>query len=399
MICSSPDGTCILASDFDRKFSVYVIDADILEADQSPRTLAPYASFCSTDPIWAFAASPSFSLNDARTTHVLTSSRDQYISLHNVIWDVTGRSYNPSGAQTGPLDISYKLASYKLIDHLTEAVEAPLSLAYTTDGDAFAAGTKNQIAIFDVNYTDDPVLKIRTIPSARSKLKDGGVGFKGMASALSISRSRRVLAAGTRTRHVGLYDHEGSGEQITQFSLPGTRNRNRMATEELLEMEGLIGNGITQLKWSPCGKYLYIAERDNDALWIYDVRNFSYALGTCGGRNARGNMKMGFDVWFDPANDRGGHQIWAGDVDGHVQIWNDPHLREGTVGPDDVRVVGKGPVSNTLVHPTGSLVIAASGSVEAGEAGELKGKGNVRGGIDRPLVRDGGSLDIFGLTG
>lgn len=372
---------------------MYTIAHDILEAE-SARSLTPYAQFTSPDPIYAFAASPFFSLQDAYSAQILVSKRDHYIDMHNAIWDMSNLSTTIySGPTLGPIDISHRLASYKLIDNLTEEVIAPLSLTYTSDGTHFITGSKNRIDIFDLTYTDAPVTTLRTIPSTRSKLKDGGRGFKGIITSLAISPASTILAAGTRTRYVALYDAEGSGEQITHFPLPGTYNRNKINYASG-SLDGLIGNGVTQLKWSPCGYYIYIAERDSDALIIYDVRNYSFALGHCKGRNAMTKQKLGFDIWALGGGEEAEHEVWAGGIDGSVRVWRNPHRQEGAVMPDEAFDVGVEPVSATMIHSSGSLAILAKGSRAPFEGGK---KGNVRGGGKFPRFREWGCLDIFGL--
>jgi hypothetical protein len=394
----SPDGTCILTSDHGRNFSVYTIDQDILQA-QSPRHLKPYARLTSSDPIWAFAANPHFSLNDYQTSQVLVSCRNQYINLYNAIWDLSAPSSVPKNPDSGPTNIGMKLASYKLVNPLTEEVIAPLSLAYMNDGTHFITGSQNQISIFDLTYTDEPVTKIRTIPSSRSKFKDGGRGYKGYISALSISppsvaSGYGILAAGTWSRNVGLYDAEGTGEIITTLSLPSSFNRDTPLNS------GLKGNGITQLRFSSCGNYLYIAERSSDALLIYDVRNFAFCLSQCVGRNALSNQKLGFDIW---TNDPGGssHEVWAGGVDGNMRIWKDPHTKEGAVEADEAFLVGERPVSGVAVHGSGSLAIAAMGwrGLDSGTSEVGMASRNRSGTGLRQSITVGGSLDILGLRG
>jgi hypothetical protein len=403
----SPDGTCIFTTNYDRMFSVYPIDNDILQ-ESSTRSLNAYASFKSADPLWAFSVNPYFDLNEASTATVLVSRRDQYISLHNALWDLSGdRPISPdsaddeSGVKTTrpPVNISTKLASYKLVDYLTEAVIAPTSLTYTHSGTHFLAGEQDRIALFDMEYTTDPISKIQTIPSKRNKLKGGGYGFKGVISALNISPSTQmsrtgILAAGSRTRYVGLYDAEGSGEEITHFSLPGQVNGRKIWDGE---DTALMGAGVSELKWSACGKYLFVAERMSDVILIYDIRKFERALGCCGGRNAMSTKRMGFDVWSvgDVYAQDVAHEIWAGDTDGCVRVWRDPHLKEGRVEAEEVVKVSDSPLASTLVHPCGSLAIAASGCQDFG--GEEIGRGRSRGGGHTPSFREWGGLTILGL--
>ncbi|EMD61334.1 hypothetical protein GGP41_003964 [Bipolaris sorokiniana] len=400
----SPDGSCIFTSDYNRSFSVYPVSNDI-GSQTSAQSLTPYASFPSPNPIWAFAANPLFNLQDANSTTVLVSRRDSYVTLHNALWDIS-RTYtheeNPPPAPR-PVDISTPLASYKLINNLTEAVTAPISLTYSHDGAHFFGGSQDKIVIFDLQETNKPIHTIATIPARRNKLKGGGRGFKGYISALSLSppspSSRDgFLAAGSRTRHIGIYDPL-SGAEVTSFGLPGTSSCAKSRNENLKD---IIGDGVSSLKWSPCGNYLYVAERNADVLLIYDVRSFSLALGYCVGRKALTKQKLGFDVWNagqSPYDVEGfSHEVWAGGTDGKVRVWRDAYAKEGAVLPDEVVSVGKDdePVVASLVHPSGGLVVVASGVIRVKEEEEEQ-RGVQRGGGMRPRFREWGNLDILAL--
>lgn len=399
----SPDGSCIFTSDYDRTFSVYPLDASVASG-AGTRALQPYASYRSPNPIWAFAANPLFRVDDANSTHVLVSRRDSYITLHNALWDVT-RTYDQENSQTsvlGPVDIKAPVDFYKLINHLTEAVTAPISLAYSHDGAHFFAGKQNGIATFDLEHTEDPIHTIDTIPSKRNKLKGGGRGFKGWISALSLSpptttANGGLLAAGARTRYVGIYDAI-SGTDITQFSLPGTIDGKKLRNENL---KHIMGDGVSHLKWSPCGKYLYVAERQSDVLLIYDARKFSLTLGHCSGRKALTKQKLGFDIWnagASPYDIEGvSHEVWAGGTDGKIRVWKDPYIKEGAIAPDEVVKIHETdvPVVSPLVHPSGSVAVAASGMVKLED--ESTSEGMRRGGGIVPRFREWGRLDILSL--
>jgi len=405
----SPDGSCIFTSDYNRNFSVYPIANDILsEADT--RALGPYTSFKSPNPIWAFAVNPLFNLQDPSSTTVLLSRRDSYISLHNALWDTTTvfPSSDTQPSSTAPVNISTPLASYKLVNNLTEAVTAPLSLSFSSDSAHFFAGAQDKIAIFDIQERDAPIHTISTIPAKRNKLKGGGRGFKGHISALSlspptISSTDGLIAAGSWTRYVGIYDAV-SGAEVTHFPLPGTISSSstfgKMPRNE--NLEHVMGSGVSSLRWSPCGRYLYVAERSSDVLLVYDVRKFAYSLAHCAGRKARTKQKLGFDIWNagqSPYDIEGtSHEVWAGGTDGRIRVWRDPYVKEGAVEPDEVVQIHGGdeiPVVGTLVHTSGSLAVAARGIVEIGD--DIKTQGQRRGGGLRPKIREWGSLDILGL--
>lgn len=397
----SPDGTCIFTSDFNRSFSVYPIDTSP-QSDNSTRPLKPYARFTSPDPIWSFAASPLFDVNDASSTHVLISRRDRYITLHNALWDIT-QPQPQTQINTQTINIATPITSYKLINTLTEAIIAPLSLTYAHSGTHFFAAHRNAIATFDLASPSAPIHTIPTIPSARSKLKGGGRGFKGWLSSLTLSppspfATGGLLTAGSRTRCIGIYDAT-SGAEITTFSLPGTLDGKKIKSRHE-DMQRVMGDGVSCLKYSPCGTYLYVAERQSDVLLIYDVRHFSLALGYCKGRNAMSNLKCGFDVWnagASPYDVEGlSHEVWAGGVDGKVRVWRDPYRKEGAVEADEVVVVGEGdaPVVGTMVHASGGLAVAACGKVDVGCD---EGTGSRGGGGARPKYREYGSVDVLGL--
>ncbi|KAH7130572.1 WD40-repeat-containing domain protein [Dendryphion nanum] len=377
----SPDGTCIFTTDYDRSLSVYVIHPDIMD-EHSSRSLRPYSRLKSSDPIRAIAINPRFDLSDGSTTLVLVARRDQYISLHNGIWDL---SNNPSSSTTktpneGPINISTRISSYKFINTLTEAVISPLSLTFTRDGTHFIAGHQNAFSIFDIQYTGGPILVVNTIPI--KKLRTGALGFKGEISALSISSKTGKLAVGTRTRFVGIYAAEGFGELITHFELP-----------KLEDSATSSGGGVSSLKWSPCGSYLYIAERMSDLIHIYDAKHFAISLRHCCGRNALTKQVLGFDVW-SAGNGSASHEVWAGGMDGLVRVWRDPHLREGALDPDETIIVCDAPLVNTIVHPCGSLLAVAIGQREYGK----QSKGKQRGGDGlQPRFKEWGRLDILGL--
>ncbi|KAF2656657.1 hypothetical protein K491DRAFT_691862 [Lophiostoma macrostomum CBS 122681] len=333
----------------------------------------PYATLASPDPIWAFAIPPKFDVHHGQS-HVLVSTRDQNINLYEALG-------TPS-TNSGPRNISTKAATYKLIDNSTKEVTAPLSLAFIDQGRRFVAGTRNTITMFTVDRPKDPTTSIRTVDPSRSKPEDG---YKGIVTSLAISPPSAVndpgiLAAGTRNRQIGLYDFEGDGGLITHFSLPGSLSAGdgasaidtKPAAWRRDPLEERMGDGVSDMKRSPCGTYLYIAENMSDALLIYDVRKTGLAVGFCVGRKAMTNHKLGFDLF----QGRAGMEVWAGDIEGNMRVWRNPHQIAAPSGADEeygrpveahvVSEVGVAPIVSTLVfqqqrHLYGGLLITAEG--------------------------------------
>lgn len=218
------------------------------------------------------------------------------------------------------------LATYSLINPTTEAFITPHSLTYPAalGGSHFFTGSDSLICLFDVSRpgSDGPVTWMPTIPSKRKQIVGGGVGMKGIISALSLQPTGDgILAAGTFTRQVGLYGANGSGQLLGTFSVAKTEANRHIG-----------GRGITQLLWSPCGRYLYVAERKSDGVLVYDIRVTGQLLGWLQGRRACTNQRMKIDVV--PSGDGDCHEIWAGGTDGVMRVWRNPAYAVGAQDPD-----------------------------------------------------------------
>jgi telomerase Cajal body protein 1 len=148
------------------------------------------------------------------------------------------------------------------------------------------------------------------------------MGMKGLVSALSIEPASNTLAAGTFSRHVGLYEAAGQGDCVGVFRVDGNEADCKIG-----------GGGITQLLWSPCGRYLYIVERQSDGVMLYDIRKTGQLLSWIEGRSAGTNQRLGVDLSNSSCADAG-LEIWAGGVDGYVRTWRNTHCQEGSQQPD-----------------------------------------------------------------
>lgn len=138
--------------------------------------------------------------------------------------------------------------------------------------------------------------------------------MKGIISTLAMS-SEGILAAGTFSRWVGLYDSGGRGGTVGVFSLN---------TDSCTGQEEEQGSGITQLTWSACSRYLCIAERCSDGIDIWDIRGTGRHLAWLAGRTANTMQRLGIEVREDG-------EVWAGGTDGVVRVWEGVGRREGRV--------------------------------------------------------------------
>ncbi|KAK4942690.1 hypothetical protein LTR10_017639 [Elasticomyces elasticus] len=295
------DGTSLIACPADNSIQTFIVPPNLLEETGQPHCLSPYCSIPSTEPVNAVVGYPHFSLEDPSTALVLSSMRDHPIRLNSAL--------------TGHLG-----ASYPLVNPTTEAYICPHSLIFTTQGDRFVAGSESLISVFDLSRPgQEPITAVPTGPKRRNSTDySATVNMRGIISALSVDPATGVLAAGTYGRQVGLYDAMGAGECVGVFSVQGTASDAQIG-----------GSGITQVAWSPCGRYLYIAERKSDGVIIYDIRKTGQMLAWLEGRKSQTNQRLGVDLIR--TDDQGGHAIWAGGLDGFVRRWKDPHICEGPV--------------------------------------------------------------------
>ncbi|KAL2849538.1 WD40-repeat-containing domain protein [Aspergillus pseudoustus] len=332
----SPDGTTLLADSSDHNIRTYILPPDLLDEESLPHTLSPYSVLPSGEPTYSSAFYPFFSLQEPSSSIFLSSVRDHPIRLAS--------AFSPTS-----------LATYSLVNPTTEAFITPHCMIYppSLGGTHFLTGSDSLICLFDVSRpgNEGPVSWMPTIPSKRKQLVGGGVGMKGIVSAMAVNPDAGgILAAGTFSRNVGLYDSNGSGQSLGTFNVARTEADRRIG-----------GGGVTQLLWSPCGRYLYIAERKSDGVLVYDIRVTGQLLGWLQGRRALSNQRMKIDLV--PTGQGSSHEIWAGGTDGFMRGWQDPAYVAGGQDPGFEWKLdfSNGSVSSTVMHPIGDIAATTSG--------------------------------------
>lgn len=302
----SGDGTTIVTHSEDESLRTFILPPDLLDESTGSSRLECYDEIQSPTNTLSYSLYPHFDLQNPSTTLVIAASKDVPLALRNALHYETLH------------------ASYPLIDASTEAFITPHSLTWTPDGRHFIAGSKDQLSIFDASRTGEgPVSLHKTAPGRTAKKLYGAQDInncRGIISALRNSPDG-LLAAGTLDRNIGLFDHNGFQECSTAFSLPPPENKNSRRD----------GSGVTHLRWSPCGKYLLVAERQSDIIHIYDVRTTHRRVGWLSGRRADTTQKLGMDIV--PTGD-GGFEVWAGGMDGCVRMWRNVGKGEGEQAPE-----------------------------------------------------------------
>ena len=177
---------------------------------------------------------------------------------------------------------------------------------------------------FDVSYPGRNGISYSTVPLNRDPS-----GQRGVMSAMAFNPDMsKTFAIGTFANCVGIY------------------------TEDDIECVLEIGDlefGVTHLKWSPCGNYLYIGGRKSDNILKWDVRNTRKEVGrfnrTCGT-----NQKYSFDL------DPWGKFLATGNQEGQILIYDTTTL-------DLVKsseVLGNC-VNSVCFHPFSSIIFSSTG--------------------------------------
>lgn len=374
----SPDGSTIVTHNEDQCLRSFVVPGE--ESDE-PHDLKTQAEFASPSNIQAFDIYPGFDIEDAASTLVLCGSADTPITLRSV------------------LTFDESEASYPFENPTTEEHRSPRSLAFSLDGKHFVAGSYNHIAVFDTaQKIREPVSSLVLRPRKGTlQLDSWSFTRKSMVSALGISTDG-LLAAGTLEREVGLYERQGLGSCNLTFGI----------------YDG-AGTGITGLKWSPCGRYLIVAERQSDEMQVYDIRQTQQKVSTLVGRKAMTSQKLGIDT----IHTQTGYEVWAGGTDGCVRMWSDPGSQEGLQIPAEEVATHQGEslklderalliplasVSGVSWDPTGSILATCSGEMysvhdyddEEDEDNEDSDEGSEGEDSDRTFVPDN-SLKIWSI--
>ncbi|CAG8537701.1 9328_t:CDS:10 [Ambispora leptoticha] len=249
---------------------------------------------------------PMMSSQEPETCCFLSSSRDHPIHL----WD----------AFSGKIR-----ASYTIIDH-REQIIGPNSLAFNLDGSRIYCGYNNMIEIFDSSRPGRGGEKHPTTPTRKSK--DGQKAFNPDYSGL--------YAAGSYSRTVGLYDEKNN---------------------KLLYLLRDLYGGVTQIKFSSDGYYLFSASRRDNFIHCWDIRNTGDVLFKLN-RIGDTNQRLMFDI------DASGRYLITGDQNGKILIYN---ISNPTENIEDIsRLIVEFSAHNDTTsaaafHPTLPLMVSCSG--------------------------------------
>ncbi|KDE03416.1 hypothetical protein MVLG_06082 [Microbotryum lychnidis-dioicae p1A1 Lamole] len=263
----SSDGSCALVAADDRSLSLYMIAPTSTSA-------APWT------PVWHYTP-PDALLSFQWFPHA-SPSNPPYFAFVVAVKDHPVQLLDGSDHRLR--------ATYAIIDH-QERFVAPHSMVFTPDGSHLICGYDNALEIFDVSLPGAEGIRIPTSPTKKSRS-----GQKGIISSLTISPDATLVAAGSFSGSVGLYDLTLDAKLIKVI-----RTNER--------------GGVTQVLFHPSGHLLYVASRLSRSIEVIDMRNLNKPLGRYP-RRARTNQRLGIDV--DPS----GTWLAAGDVTGKISFYS-----------------------------------------------------------------------------
>lgn len=392
------DGTTIIASTYHNQLCSFVIPSDLLEAREHPLSLRPQKTLDLPETTNVFAPAPYFALENPDTHHVLVACRDHPIQIFRALPATLTPGDDPQASHRQPYETS-SLFSYRLISPQTEAYLPVHSLVwpspYASPSSSFFVGSNNLIAQFNLHRIGQgPQQVVHTIPSKRHISKGNGVGMRGTVSALSMQNDENyvptgLLAAGTWTRWVGLYDFARGGERVATWSVadaaasaavpdppPDSPRQPRVPRQRPTSggrkqpVTGIGGAGINQTAWSPDGRYLLVNERQSTGVLVYDVRVTNKVLGYLADRDALTHQRLDLAVYPD-SEGAGGFEVWAGTRDGTVKVWQGVGNDEGCIWPswdfstggqtDAEEKPARSPVGSVSLHKYGSVIATCTG--------------------------------------
>jgi telomerase Cajal body protein 1 len=212
------------------------------------------------DCIWY----PHMNSNNPSSCCFVTTSRDHPIHLwncsHSTNLDPGTHDSDPDSAPASGNGQGHIQASYLGYNHLDE-LDTALSLSFNLSGEKLYAGYHHMIRSFDLSTPGRHATS--SYPTITTK-KDH-LGQKGIISSLAFNPMRvGVFAAGSYDIRSGIYlYHENM----------------KRACSDHLTLTGGEEFGVTCMKWSNCGNYLWAGGRNNSVISCYDIRAPKIELG------------------------------------------------------------------------------------------------------------------------
>ncbi|KAL3672901.1 hypothetical protein V7S43_002202 [Phytophthora oleae] len=295
----SPDGLCMLTNSDDHVLRLFEMSnetnaSSILQAKEG-------------STVYDYEWYPFMTSADPNSCIFVSTSRDQPVHL----WD----------AYTGELR-----ASYRAFDHMDELASAH-SLAFNSTGTKLYAGFDRMIRFFDLSR---PSRDFKARPL--SKTRRSRQGQRGLVSTLHFNPDHsKIYAAGSYAGTTCVYTEDEG--------------------EELLTLRDHDGRGISQVRFSPCGRFLFTAARHDARIHCWDIRATNEILHTFN-RVADMNLRVEFDLHC------GGRYLATGSRTGRVMLYD---VLTGALLDEGIRLPDCANGVSFFPDPTRALLAVSSG--------------------------------------
>eukprot|EP01129_Flabellula_baltica_P017059 TRINITY_DN9335_c0_g1_i1.p1 TRINITY_DN9335_c0_g1~~TRINITY_DN9335_c0_g1_i1.p1 ORF type:complete len:618 (-),score=146.37 TRINITY_DN9335_c0_g1_i1:18-1814(-) len=303
----SPDGLCFMTNSNDDEIRTYSFYEGSDNSD-----MIPFRKFKEGEVIYDCKWYPFMNCSYPSTALFACSSKDKPIHL----WDI----------YTGKLRATY--AAYDEMDEITSA----FSLCFNLQADKLYCGFNKMIRVFDISRPGRDFINYSTVPikgRRSSRQIPENLKLNGIISCMDFNPDYSgLLACGSYSKSICLYAEKEA--------------------EPLLVLNGHIG-GVTQVKFSRDGYYLYSGSRKENKIFCWDIRNTTQILYELD-RKVETNQKMFFDI------DSSGTILSTGSQDGFIHFYS---LQTGDLIKSFQ--ASKDSVNNVQFHPTRPYLISSTG--------------------------------------
>jgi len=266
----SPDGTCLISNSSDHALRLF-------EYNGEKSTLNPSLICKEAEDILDYCWYPTMQGTNPATCFFASTSKDQPIHL----WD----------AYSGK-----NRANYTAYDSMDEP-KAAFSICFNPAGDKIYGGYNKSLCVWDTSFPGRCMNEFSTTISknknSKRQISDDN-SLNGIISTISCNPDYSgILACGSFNNGIGLYDQN---------------------MDPLCVLWGHCG-GITHIKWSRCGNYLYSGARKDNFILCWDIRNTQEILFKMP-RICETNQRLHFDVTPN------GNYLTSGNQQGDILIYD-----------------------------------------------------------------------------